>query len=212
MRNTHPMSIASRTIATCLAAAVSLAVGVAIAAQQPRITNGQVAPRQAASPFAQSVRALAAGQTDAAWIGYAVRSSTANGSCAASAATTFVNRTVSRASGSEPRVPARAVGRQDVDGPPLASVPEHRRRHARRSLRPDDCLDSRGQSRNRSRARVLRGRELDAGGRRVIWLNDVRPADSVALLESVACRRKAAGIASATRRDHRDRAARRSCG
>jgi HEAT repeat protein len=186
MRNTHPMSIASRTIATCLAAVVSLAVGVTIAAQQPRITNGQVAPRQAASPFAQSVRALVAGQTDAAWIGYAVP--VVDGErimCCFGGDTTFVNGTVSRASGQshacrlEPSADGTSMARRSPVSPNTGVV----------TLARSDRMIVliRAVNREIDRVRVFsEDCELDAGGRQVIWLNDVRAADSVALLESVA--------------------------
>jgi hypothetical protein len=40
--------------------------------QQPRITNGRLTTQPARSPFLQSFRAIVAGQTDVAWIGYTV--------------------------------------------------------------------------------------------------------------------------------------------
>ena len=186
MRNMASLSIASRTIAACLAGVVSLAVGVAIAAQQPRITNGQIAPRQAASPFAQSVRALVAGQTDAAWIGYAVP--VVDGErimCCFGGDTTFVNGTVSRASGQshacrlEPSADGTSMARRSPVAPNTGVV----------TLDRSDRMIVliRAVNRDIDRVRVFsEDCELDAGGRQVIWLNDVGPADSVALLESVA--------------------------
>ena len=61
-----------RLVSSALVAATSLAVGVVIAAQQPRITNGKIALQPAGSPLAQSFRALVASQADAGWIGYMV--------------------------------------------------------------------------------------------------------------------------------------------
>ena len=53
--------------------------------------------------------------------------------------------------------------------------------------------------------------ELDAGGRPLIWLDGVRPADSVALLETLAVRRaRPPQQRTDGRRDHRDCASRRS--
>ena len=57
-------------IAGSLASIVSLAA--AVAAQQPRITNGAVTAQPAGSPFAQSFRSLVASQPDIAWIGYSM--------------------------------------------------------------------------------------------------------------------------------------------
>ena len=54
--------------------------------------------------------------------------------------------------------------------------------------------------------------QLDAGGRPVHWLENVRPADSIALLESFATSRRRPARSHHRRRDHRDRAARRPGG
>ena len=61
-----------RIVGSALVAATSLAVGVVITAQQPRIANGRVTAQPAGSPFAQSFRSLVSSQTDVAWLGYAV--------------------------------------------------------------------------------------------------------------------------------------------
>jgi len=57
----------------CMLLALMTAVGLATAAaaQQPRITNGQVSNRPAGT-LAQTFRSMVASQTDAAWIGYTV--------------------------------------------------------------------------------------------------------------------------------------------
>src|SRR5436190_19947408 len=64
------MSNAFKVIVSALAAAVAL--GAAVAAQQPRIEHAAIAVQTAASPLTQSFRALVAAQNDIAWIGYAV--------------------------------------------------------------------------------------------------------------------------------------------
>ena len=54
------------------ALAVATSVGVVLAAQQPRVTNGRVAPQPAGTALAQTFRTLVSSQTDVAWIGYTV--------------------------------------------------------------------------------------------------------------------------------------------
>ena len=46
-------------------------LAAAAAAQQPRITNGQVVPR-ASADLAQTFRSVVAAQADTAWVGYTV--------------------------------------------------------------------------------------------------------------------------------------------
>ncbi|HVJ26790.1 MAG TPA: hypothetical protein VM493_04580, partial [Vicinamibacterales bacterium] len=50
---------------------ICVLLAAAAAAQQPRITNGQVVPRPSAD-LAQTFRAVVAAQADAAWVGYSV--------------------------------------------------------------------------------------------------------------------------------------------
>ena len=50
-------------------AAASLAVGVVIAAQQPRITNGKVTTQPAGSAFAQSFQSMVSAQAGVFWVG-----------------------------------------------------------------------------------------------------------------------------------------------
>ena len=79
---------------------VAVAFATVVAAQQPRIQNGAVTTQPAGSPFAQSFRSRVSSTTDAAWIGYAVP--VADGErvmCCFNGGTSFVNGTVSDASG-----------------------------------------------------------------------------------------------------------------
>ena len=47
-------------------------LGAALAAQQPRLINGQLAAQPAGSALVETVRSLVAQEADVAWIGYAV--------------------------------------------------------------------------------------------------------------------------------------------
>lgn len=174
------MSMSFKVIASGLLTATALAVGVA--AQQPRIENGTVNTQPAGTPFPASFRALVSSQTGVTWIGYAVpvidREHTmccfdsggtssrgaATGCCGAcrlenSSGTNFSTRNapVTTASGT---VKLEGSDRMVV----LFRVAEQKLDKVR--VFSEDC-------------------QLDAGGRPVQWIENVRPADSIALLESV---------------------------
>jgi hypothetical protein len=166
-------------IASGLITVVSLAVGVA--AQQPRVENGTVTAQPAGTPFAASFHALVSAQAGIAWVGYAVpvldRERTmccfdsgvtsgrgTAGCCGAcrlenSNGTTYSTRNapVTTASGT---VKLEGSDRMVV----LFRVVEQKIERVR--VFSEDC-------------------QLDAGGRPVQWLEHVRPADSIALLESL---------------------------
>jgi hypothetical protein len=172
--------------------AVSLAttslVGVVLAAQQPRISNANLRPQPAGSTFAQSFRALVGAQVQPAWIGYSVPAVDGDRMmcCFHSSGDTWISgdvvmsdrrsytsagcrlepgqETSRRASsGSRPTGPIALEGSDRM----VVLVRAVDRRVERVRLFSEDC-------------------ELDAGGRDVHWLEHVRPADSVALLESLA--------------------------
>jgi hypothetical protein len=166
-----------------LATVVSLAV--AVAAQQPRITNGRLTTQPARSPLSQSFRAIVAAQTDVAWIGYTVPvfnrqqvmccfiSSTGSGFMSG-------NIVMSDSSGWAPAV--CGIEPNDTE-----------RRRAPASQGP---VKLEGSERMAVLFRIAEGRidrirtysedcELDAGGRSVIWVENVQPSESLALLESL---------------------------
>jgi HEAT repeats/PBS lyase HEAT-like repeat len=184
MRNTTSMSTASLTVAASLLAATT--VGVAIAAQQPRISNGQITARQAGSQFAQSIRTLVAAQNDAAWIGYAVPVVDSDRiMCCFDGGTTFIDGTVSMTS----RQPNACRLEPWADGTSMARRPPVSSSAGVVTLDRSDrmIILIRAVMREVDRVRVFsEDCQLDAGGRPVIWLEDVRPADSIALLESLA--------------------------
>ncbi len=186
-----------RVIALSLLTATSVAVG--LAAQQPRIANGQVTPRAAGSPLVQSFQSLVAAQGAGAdhvtWIGYAVPIiDNERIMCCFDGGTTWVNGNVVSANGQtccrtcrlEPSADGTSMARRAPSGSGTNVV----------RLEPSDrmIILIRVAAREIDRVRVFsEDCELDAGGRQVIWLNDVRPADSVGLLESL--------IAAQARRD-----------
>jgi len=169
-------------VATGLAVVVALAT--VVAAQQPPVQNGTVTTQPAGSPFAQTFKSIVSSTTDAAWIGYAVP--VADGErvmCCANGGTSFVNGTMSDASGccglcrlenssgtnmstrSQAPTPAGVIKLEGADQMiVLFRVADHAVERIR--VFSEDC-------------------QLDAGGRPVRWLENVRPADSIALLESL---------------------------
>lgn len=155
---------------------------------QPRITNAQVSVTNAASGLPQTFTSMVAAQGDAAWIGYAVpvkdrdrvmccwsngssyfsgsmRSSDAPccGSCRIEpAASTGASGQRTPSDAAAPRGPVKLEGAERMVI--LFRIAERQIERVR--VFSEDC-------------------ELDAGGRPVRWLDGVRPAESVALLESL---------------------------
>jgi HEAT repeats/PBS lyase HEAT-like repeat len=168
-----------------IACGIAILAGLAapLAAQPPRIENGAVRSQPAGAPFASSFRALVAAQPGTAWIGYSVpvldRERTM---CCGNAGTTFVNGStvngccsacrLESSSGtsitSRASAPANAAGPIKLEGGDRMVVLFRVAEHAIERVRvfSEDC-------------------QLDAGGRPVEWLENVSPADSVALLESL---------------------------
>ena len=173
------MSNTFKVIASALAGAV--AFGAAAAAQQPRIENATIAVQTAASPLAQSFRALIAGASDVTWIGYAVpvadrdrvmccfgnndNSGSVSGNACCGVCSLENSSGTTMSSRTEGTTPSGAV---KLEGPDqmivLFRIVERRVERVR--VFSEDC-------------------RLDAGGRPVKWIDNVRPAESVALLESL---------------------------
>jgi len=169
-----------RLLATSLVTVTCCAV--TLAAQQPRISNGQVTGEPAGGSFPQAFRSLVAAEANVAWIGYSVPiadgqrvmccsgdtyiagSVSGDGTCCGACRlepggegnTTFTSR--SGAAGS----PVKLEGSDRMVL--LFRVAERRVERVR--VFSEDC-------------------QLDAGGRAVKWFQNVRPADSIALLESL---------------------------
>jgi len=178
------MSKPFSVIAISLSAAV--AAGAGVAAQQPRITNGRVTTQPAPSPFAQSFRALVASQPDVAWIGYSVP--VVDGErvmCCFDSGSTWVNGNIVRSDGQS------CCGACRLEpGSEGTSMSARRQTGGSGTVR----LEGSGQmtvlfrvaEKKIDRVRVFsEDCALDAGGKPVVWLDNVRPADSIALLETV---------------------------
>jgi HEAT repeat protein len=157
-----------------------------LAAQQPRITNGRVTAQPAGTPFAQSFRALVAAQADVGWIAYRVPVVDSERIlCCFDSGTTWVSGSVVTSDGRgccgacrlEPAADGSSMAKRTTAAGGSVRLAGSDRmvvlfrivNHAVDRVRvfSEDC-------------------ELDAGGRPVTWLDDVRPADSIALLESYA--------------------------
>ena len=146
-----------RIVGSALVAATSLAVGVVIAAQQPRIANGRVTAQPAGSPFAQSFRSLVSSQADVAWLGYAVPVVDSERiMCCFGGDTTWINGNVVSSDGGGCCRACRLepVGGRHVDGDACAGRNGGRRRPAR-TVGPDGRPLPRRRSRGRSDPRVL---------------------------------------------------------
>src|SRR3954470_11831007 len=177
------MSTPLKTIAAALTLATALATRVA--AQQPHIQNGVITSQPAGSPFAQAFRSIVSSTAEASWIGYTVPVSDGERvMCCFNSGTTFVDGTTTNASGccglcrlenssgtsmsSRSDGPPTRAGVIKLEGSDQMIVLFRVADHAVDRVRvfSEDC-------------------QLDAGGRPVRWLENVRPADSIALLESL---------------------------
>ena len=163
-----------------------------IAAQQPRIANGRVTAQPAGSPFAQSFRSLVSSQADVAWFGYAVP--VVDGErvmCCFSGDTTWINGSVVISDGNgccrACRLEPSADGTSMATRAPATAGTGTAGNVVRLEGSDRMVVLFRVAERAVDRIRVFsEDCELDAGGRTVTWLEGVRPADSVALLESFA--------------------------
>lgn len=163
----------------------SLAVMViwasAVAAQpQPQIANARVATQDAGTPFVQFFRTLVSAQADVTWIGYSVPIVDGERSiCCSGSGSLFTSgvrgdccavcRLEPGADSTNVQTPAAAQPAQPVkleDSDHMTVLVRVANRQVERiRIVSTDC-------------------PLDAGGRSVIWVNNVRPADSLAMLES----------------------------
>jgi HEAT repeat protein len=176
-----------RIIASVLTVATTVAVGSVIAAQQPRIANSKLSVQPASAPFAPAFRALVAAQADVAWIGYAAPVvDSERVMCCFSGDTNWVSGgVVSAGSGCcracrlEPSADSTSMARRAPTGTGSGTV----RLHGSDRM----VVLFRVAAREIDRVRVFsEDCDLDAGGRPVVWLENVSPADSIALLESLA--------------------------
>jgi hypothetical protein len=179
-----------RYLLTLSALVACTLAGAALAAQQPRIGNGVVAVRSVPAGLSQAFTSIVAAQVEVAWIGYAVpvRDRDRTMCCWSNAnGTTYISGSMSNGDvpccGACYIEPASDAAGQRPASPPAAagSAGPVKLEGAERMVVLFRVVD-------RAVERVRSFSEdcvLDAGGRQVHWLNDVRPAESVALLESL---------------------------
>ena len=162
MRN----AITSAGLVLCVLAATS-------AAGQPRIANGRVTSQPAGASLAQTVRTLAGNQTDVAWIGYSVPAVEgertmccfdSDAACCGSCRLESSNSTSMSTRSSQ--VPGAGVVKLEGSGQMTVMLRVAEKRVERVRVFSEDCA-------------------VDAAGRSVIWLEGVRPADSVSYLEGL---------------------------
>jgi hypothetical protein len=169
-------------IAASLTMAAALATGVA--AQAPRLANARLTTQPAGTPFGQSFRAVVAAQADVAWLGYMVPAVAGDRRmCCAGSGTTYVSGSVVMVDGThcctachlEPSSSRTATGSASQNTGPIQLEGSSQMAVLFRVV-----------ERQVERIRVFSADcELDAGGRPVVWLENVRPADSITLLESL---------------------------
>jgi HEAT repeat protein len=185
-----------RTIAVSLLSLGAVALLAQPASAQPRISNGQMASRQAGANFGETFKSVVGAQVDAGWIGYAVPvvAGERNMCCSNSGGTWMSGSVITsdgacctscrlepssqRSGGSTQTPSASAVGPVKLEASSRIAVLFRVVNGTVERIRvfSEDC-------------------ELDAGGRTVAWIENVRPTDSIALLESLA-------IPAADRRDN----------
>jgi hypothetical protein len=193
------MSRTFSTLAGALVLTTATAVtGVAVA-QPPRLTNGQVTTQPGAG-LAQAFRTAVNAQAGTGWIGYGVPMVAGDRTmCCFNSGNTFINGTVRMSDGQaccgmcsiEPSVDGTTTAsRTQAAQPPAGAI----------KLEGPDTMVVLFRVVNRQLERIRVFSEdclLDAGGRDITWLTGVRPAESVALLESL--------IAAQPGTDRRDR-------
>ena len=177
-----------RIIAAALTTATATSVAVVLA-QQPRITNGKIDQQAVSSSLAPSFRTLLAAQSDVGWIGYSVPIvDSERVMCCFSGDTNFINGTIST---SDSRSCCRACRLEPAaDGTSMARRAPGTTQGAAGVIQLERAdrfvVLVRVVAREVERIRVFSDDcELDAGGRTITWLQNVRPADSIALLESL---------------------------
>ena len=186
-------------LATALLLTTAMAVtGVAVS-QPPSLANAQLTSQPGAS-LAQAFAAAVKAQAGTGWIGYGVPAVDGDRMmCCFDSGGTFVNGTVRMADGQACCGMCRIE--PSADGTTMTSRPQP-------AQQPGGVVKLEGAdtmlvlfrvvNRQVERIRVFsEDCRLDAGGREITWLTGVRPADSVALLESL--------IATQPGTDRRDR-------
>jgi hypothetical protein len=167
------------------ALAVVVVSGSAISAQQPRIANAKLSTQPAGGSLVQSFNALVAAQSEIAWIAYAVpvRDRDRTTCCWTSAdGNSHFSGTMSGevpcCGGCQLEPAVQGAPRTPVTAPQTGPI---KLEGAERMVVLFRVVDRRVE-RIRSYSEDC---ALDAGGRAVTWLENVRPSESVALLASL---------------------------
>ena len=166
-----------------LLAAVMIAT--AAAAQAPRIGNGRLTTQAAGTPFVQSFRSLVGAQTEAAWFGYMVPVVEGDRRmCCSDSGANYVSGSVIMVDGRNCCATCRLE--PSTSESVAASRPQTPVGPIQLEAASQMAVLFRVADKQVERVRLFSSDcELDAGGRPVIWLENVRPADSIALLESL---------------------------
>jgi HEAT repeat protein len=164
------------------------------AAAQPRISNGQISTRPAGSSFAETFRSAVSAQTDTGWIGYSVTA--ADGErimCCADSGGGWVSGNMIMSGGvccASCRLEPSSQRSSSTSQAPAPGGPVKLEGSSRLTVL------FRVVNRTVEKIRVFSEEcQLDAGGRTVTWIDNVRPTDSIALLETFA-------VPSTDRRDN----------
>jgi HEAT repeats len=175
-------TLAGALVLTTVTAVTGVAVG-----QAPRLTNGQVTTQPGAG-LAQAFRTAVNAQAGTGWVGYGVPIVAGDRTmCCFNSGNTFINGTVRMSDGQtccgmcsiEPSVDGTTMASRPQGSPPPAGPIK---------LDGPDTMVVLFRVVNRQVERIRVFSEdcaLDAGGREITWLAGVRPAESVALLESL---------------------------
>jgi HEAT repeat protein len=151
-------------------AGVILAAALPALAQQPHVTNGRVVNQAAGVSLEATFRTLVSAQIDPAWIGYAVPSAKEMGNNCCSEGG-FWGR-CGLEPGSRTQIAGQPTrGTVQLEGAATIVVLYRAEQKAVQKIRSYslDC-------------------DLDAGGRTIVWLEGVKPAESVALLATFVSR------------------------
>jgi HEAT repeat protein len=171
----------------CTAAAFFALVSAAFAvAQTPKITNANLQERSATNGLESAFRAIVASQSAAAWVGYAVPLLSGGREVCCSRSWNDGDRLCGEyrlEAGDDTNVNSSAH-EADLEGSQTLLVLFRIEDRAVEKVRvfSEDC-------------------QIDAGGRTVYWLTQARPAESVAMLSSLATR-SGGSLVSADDHDH----------
>jgi HEAT repeat protein len=165
--------------------AILLSIALPLAAQQPRLTNAKVETRPAAAGLEQTFKTLVAAQSNAAWIGYAVRAVAGDHQmCCYSSFEDGAGNRCCRGCSLESRA---LEGRGSTFSGTSSSQTGAQTQPVSLEAPGYIFVLYRIEQRQVDRIRNFSADcELDGGGLTVYWLTDVRPAESIALLSSFA--------------------------